>query len=102
MAKINQDLIKHIQGLKSNEFRVHVTPKAAANKIMLRKNANNQNEVRVYVTTPPEDGKANKAVIALLAKSLGVSKASINIVRGQSSRTKVIFISDICGLSVRS
>ncbi|MDP6110342.1 MAG: DUF167 domain-containing protein [Planctomycetota bacterium] len=50
--------------------------------------------LKLAVQAPPEKGKANKAVIAFLAKALGVRKQQLNIVRGQSDRLKDILISD--------
>jgi len=44
--------------------------------------------LRVSVTAAPEDGKANRAVIVLLADSLGIAPSSISLVRGASSRDK--------------
>ena len=42
------------------------------------------------VTAPPEDGKANEAVLALLGKRLGLSRGSIRLVGGATSRLKWI------------
>lgn len=47
------------------------------------------------VTVPPEGGKANRAVIELLSKALKVPKSSIEVVRGETSRNKVVFIEGI-------
>ena len=44
--------------------------------------------VKARVSVPPEGGKANKALIALLSKTLRVPKTSIDIVSGETSRTK--------------
>ena len=55
--------------------------------------------LRVYVTAPPEGGKANEAAVALLADRLGVAKDRVRIVRGQRARTKVLFIE---GLDVQA
>lgn len=44
----------------------------------------------VYIREIPEGGKVNDALIKLLAKYLGVSKSSLVIVRGVTSRHKVI------------
>jgi uncharacterized protein (TIGR00251 family) len=52
--------------------------------------------LRVRISAAPERGKANAALIALLAKSLGLSKSSIRIVRGQHSAHKTL---EITGLS---
>jgi hypothetical protein len=48
--------------------------------------------LKVAVGAPPERGKANKAVIKLLADRLGVSKSQISIRSGQHSRRKEVFI----------
>ena len=66
------------------EFSVRVTPKAARNAVILDGTA-----IKVTVTTVPEDGKATAAVIKLLAKSLGVAKSRLTLVRGATSRDKV-------------
>lgn len=72
---------------------VTVIPKAAANRIVVEED-DGAYRYRIYVTTVPEDGKANKEVIKLLAKELGVSKSSLSIVRGQTSRQKIIEIDE--------
>ena len=46
----------------------------------------------VKVSAPPDKGKANAAIIKLLAKSLGASKSSIKIASGEASRLKTIEI----------
>ena len=48
--------------------------------------------LRVKVAAPPVRGRANAALLALLAELLGVSKSRLSIVRGEASRTKVIAI----------
>jgi uncharacterized protein (TIGR00251 family) len=48
----------------------------------------------VRVKAPPVDGRANEAVIALLATRFGVRKAQVSIKSGASSRVKLIFIAD--------
>jgi len=49
-------------------------------------------ELRVRVTAPPVEGKANRALIELLAKELRVAKNSIAIIGGQTARVKVVNI----------
>lgn len=66
------------------QIAVRVTPRAARNAVLLE-----GDRVRVSVTTVPEDGKANAAVIKLLAKALGVAKSRLVLLRGASSRDKV-------------
>lgn len=71
---------------------VRVTPNARQARIALDPENGDAAPVRVWVTVPPEDGKANKAVIALLAKALGVPKSALAIERGEASRHKRIRI----------
>ena len=49
---------------------------------------------KVYTNAPPEDGKANAAVIALLAKYFKTAKSNIAIIKGQHARNKVCEIHD--------
>jgi uncharacterized protein (TIGR00251 family) len=53
----------------------------------------------VRVSAAPADGAANDAVIALLAKTLGVSRRAIRIVSGETSRHKAV---EIAGLSLET
>jgi uncharacterized protein YggU (UPF0235/DUF167 family) len=71
-------------------LQVRVTPKAKRNLVKPEHNESGEILYRVYVTTVPEDGKANAAVLKLLAKSMGISVSSLRIVRGETSRDKLI------------
>ena len=66
---------------------VRVTPKASRDRILVE-----DDTIRVYVTTVPEDGKANKAVVKLLSKALGVPKTRLDLIRGATTRDKVFRI----------
>lgn len=66
---------------------VKVTPKASRARLVMDGTA-----LRAYVTVAPEDGKANAAVQALLAKALGVAKSRVVLLRGQTSRDKIFEI----------
>ncbi|WP_415182405.1 DUF167 domain-containing protein [Phaeovulum sp.] len=66
------------------EIAVRVTPKASRNAVLA-----GEEGLRVYVTVVPEDGKANAAVVKLLAKALGVAKTRLVLIRGATSRDKV-------------
>jgi len=48
--------------------------------------------LRLRVTAPPAEGRANQAVIALLAEALGVPRSSIGLVSGAGARDKVVRI----------
>lgn len=66
---------------------MRVTPKASRDRITVE-----DDQIRVYVTTVPEDGKATAAVQKLLAKALGVAKTRLILLRGATSRDKVFRI----------
>jgi len=51
-----------------------------------------QDTLKVKVKAPPEKGKANKAVIKMLEKSLALPKGSVNIASGSTSCHKIIEI----------
>lgn len=64
---------------------VRVTPKAASDRIAVE-----DGKVRAWVTSPPDKGKANRAVIALVADALGVPKSAVALVRGEAAREKLL------------
>ena len=51
--------------------------------------------LKVSVTQAPEKGKANKAIIALLSKSLGLRKSQIELLSGETARQKRFLVRDI-------
>ena len=53
--------------------------------------------LKVYVTAQREKGKANKQVIKLLARHFKVGKGNLEIIKGEKSGKKVIFIKDAGG-----
>ncbi len=48
--------------------------------------------LKVRVNQPPEEGRANKAVIELLAKHFKVKKNAVDIISGETSRNKIVEI----------
>ncbi len=46
--------------------------------------------VKIYLTSPPVDGKANEELCKFLAKQSGLPRSSVRIHSGETSRTKVI------------
>lgn len=63
---------------------VHVKPNARQESLEWI----DEDTLKISVTAPPEKGKANKAVITLLAKELGVAKTTIELIRGSTARIK--------------
>ncbi len=67
-------------------FQVKVHPRAKRNAIT----GEMGEALKVALTAPPVEGRANEAVIEFLAEVLRVPRASVSIAAGQSSRNKVI------------
>jgi len=67
-------------------FVVKVHPRAKKNAIT----GEVGNALKLSLTTPPIEGRANEACIEFLAKLLKVPRSSVTIASGQSSRNKVI------------
>jgi len=54
-----------------------------------------EGEYRVHLTAPPVDGKANEALVKLLAEYFDVAKSAIEIVGGKSSSRKMVDVGGI-------
>ena len=67
-------------------FEVRVAPRASRNRIV----GVQDGALKVALTAPPVDGAANEALRKMLAKAFGVSKSSVEIVRGDRARTKLL------------
>ena len=72
-------------------LRLLVQPRASSNAL-----AGLQGEqLKLRLTTPPVDGKANKAVIAFLAKICHLPKSAFTLKSGHQSRSKTLVVSGI-------
>jgi len=72
-----------------------VTPRAAAERVAgVAVDAAGVACLQVAVTAVPEDGRANRAVVALLAKSWRVAKSAIEVVQGAGDRRKLLLVRD--------
>jgi uncharacterized protein (TIGR00251 family) len=58
--------------------------------------------LKINITKPPKAGAANKAVIALLAKSLGIPATSIEILRGHTRPRKQVVIRQLTAETIRT
>ena len=54
----------------------------------------------VAVNAPPVDGKANQAVVRVLAETFGVPRSSVTIVRGETGRKKTVRIAGVTAAAV--
>jgi uncharacterized protein (TIGR00251 family) len=65
---------------------VRLAPRAARDRIL----GVHGGALKVAVTTPPVEGKANRHLIRFLAKRLGVAQGAVSIVSGELARDKVV------------
>lgn len=69
---------------------VRVTPRARRTSL-----AREGNALHVWLTAPPVEGAANAALLALLAERLKLSRRAITLLRGETSREKLVAIEGI-------
>ncbi|MGH7124331.1 MAG: DUF167 domain-containing protein [Stellaceae bacterium] len=74
-------------------LRVRVTPKASAERIIgLADEADGGVVLKVAVTAAPENGKANAALVKLLARAFRLPPRDFSVVRGATDRRKVVAV----------
>ena len=79
-------------GKKGAAIAVRVTTRARKNEIV---EIQNNGTIKIRVTAPPVDGKANDALTVFLAKVFNIPKSRIEIVAGLTGRDKLISILDM-------
>ncbi|MDP6125421.1 MAG: DUF167 domain-containing protein [Candidatus Latescibacteria bacterium] len=77
---------------------VRVQPCAGRNEVVGYDDAD---RLKVRVNAPPTEGRANKAVCDLLARFFGVPKASVGVVTGMRSRSKIVELIGVNGQDAR-
>lgn len=80
------------------EFQIRVIPRASKTEIV----GEMAGALKVRVTSPPVDGAANAELVKLFAKTLGVAKSNVEIVSGQTSKTKRIRITGVTAEQMRN
>ena len=78
-------------------LHVRVQPKASRNAIILEPDG----RIRTALTAPPIEGAANKALVDFVAKTLGVSKSAVSVVKGEKSREKTVRVDGCSAVNVR-
>jgi hypothetical protein len=66
-------------------IKVKVVPRAKKNMVL-----EGEGLLKVYVKAPPLGGRANRALVEVLAEHYGVKKTSVRVVEGEKSRIKVV------------
>jgi uncharacterized protein (TIGR00251 family) len=72
-------------------FEVHAKPRAKKSRIVGPRGE----AVEVALAAPPVDGAANEELLRVLAKTLGVAKQSIQLVRGETSHKKLVAVAGL-------
>ncbi len=72
-------------------IKLHIIPNAKKNEIIGKYN----NLLKIKISSPPVDGAANKEIKRFLSKTFNISKSKIEILKGEKSKDKKIFIKDI-------
>ena len=78
-------------------FPIRVQPKSSKDQVV----GYREGVLQLRVTAPPDKGQANAAVLSMLAQALGVAKSRVSIVRGQTSRNKVVTVESLSLEEVR-
>ena len=73
------------------DVRIRAVPRASKNEIQ----GIYDNALKVRLTTPPVDGKANQALIKFLSKTLKISKSPVELIQGDTSRYKTVRLTGI-------
>ena len=79
-------------------FLVRVIPRASRNSI----EGEYQNALKIRLTAPPLDGRANEAVKRMLAETLKVPVSAVRIVAGEKNRTKRVAIEGVSRAAIEN
>lgn len=74
--------------MRETFIKVYLQPRSSKNEIV----GPYRDGIKVKVTAPPIEGKANEALVRLLAKEFGISSSCIEILKGHHSREKTLKI----------
>lgn len=81
------------QSREGNLLAVRITPKSARDEVSgLHTAADGAVSLAIKVSAPPDNGKANKAVIDVLARAFALPKSAFALVSGETSRHKVVSV----------
>jgi uncharacterized protein (TIGR00251 family) len=80
------------EGKKGAALAVRVTPRASKNEIV---EILSDGTVKVHLTAPPVEGKANDALVKFLAGVLEVPASRVEIVAGANGRDKLVAVTDM-------
>ena len=73
---------------KETVLNIIVSPRSSRSEIVIDKTGN----IKLYLNSPPVDGRANAECVGLFSKSLGIAKSRIKIEKGEKGKRKRIII----------
>ena len=79
-------------------LRLHIQPGAKKTEVV----GLHGEALKIRLAAPPVDGKANACLIAFLADRLGVARAAISLLSGESSRAKRVHVSGVTDAAARA
>ena len=79
-------------------FEVRARPRARKSRVAGERDG----ALVVELAAPPVDGAANSALVEVLAVSLGLARRSVTLVRGETSRTKLVEVEGVTAEDVRA
>lgn len=79
------------------DLRVRLQPRAGADEVVGERDG----AVVIRVQAPPVDGRANAALCAFVASAAGVPRSAVAVVRGASSRDKLLRVDGLTGSQLR-
>jgi uncharacterized protein len=79
-------------GKKGSALALRVTPRSSKNEIV---EVLSDGTVKVHLTAPPVEGKANEALLKFLAEILDVPVSKLDIVAGAGGRDKLVSVTDM-------
>ena len=85
-------------GKSGSALTVRVTPRARRTEVA---EILEDGTLRIRVTAPPVEGKANAALIEFLARALGIRKSRIEIVAGEKGLDKIVSITELSAAEVQ-
>jgi len=77
---------------------VHAQPGAGRSEVVGRHGT----AIKIRVAAPPEDGRANDAILKVLADGFGLAPSAVEVAQGTSSRTKAFRIAGVDATMVRT
>jgi uncharacterized protein (TIGR00251 family) len=80
------------------ELEVLVQPRASRTRVV----GEHDGRLKVQLAAPPVDGEANAALVAFLADALGLRKADVAVLRGETGRRKTVRVAGVGAAAVRA